>query len=69
MKKHITVSIVKVYSLKLFFYSPVSYCNFDTSMCRFVQDKRDKFDWTRRRGRTPSSRTGPSADHTSRRGK
>ncbi|XP_078360440.1 MAM and LDL-receptor class A domain-containing protein 1-like [Oculina patagonica] len=43
-------------------------CNFDTSMCGFVQDSNDKFDWTRRKGSTPSSKTGPSADHTTRNG-
>ena len=44
-------------------------CNFDVSMCDFVQDKNDKFDWTRRKGATPSSGTGPSGDHTSGKGK
>ena len=39
-------------------------CNFDSSLCGFVQDTNDKFDWTRRKGSTPSSYTGPSADHT-----
>lgn len=33
-------------------------------MCSFVQDKNDKFDWTRINGGTPSLGTGPSADHT-----
>ncbi|XP_020608618.1 MAM and LDL-receptor class A domain-containing protein 1-like [Orbicella faveolata] len=39
-------------------------CNFDTSMCGFVQDSNDDFDWTRHQGSTLSSGTGPSADHT-----
>ncbi|XP_078360420.1 MAM and LDL-receptor class A domain-containing protein 1-like isoform X2 [Oculina patagonica] len=39
-------------------------CNFDRSMCGFVQDNNDTFDWTRNRGSTSSSNTGPSADHT-----
>ena len=39
-------------------------CNFDTSMCGFVQDSNDTFDWTRHRGSTSSMYTGPSADHT-----
>ena len=39
-------------------------CNFDTSMCGFVQDSNDNFDWTQRQGSTPSTGTGPSADHT-----
>lgn len=33
-------------------------------MCGFVQDNNDTFDWTRYRGSTPSSSTGPTADHT-----
>ncbi|XP_020619343.1 MAM and LDL-receptor class A domain-containing protein 1-like [Orbicella faveolata] len=33
-------------------------------MCGFLQDKNDKFDWTRNKGGTPSTGTGPSADHT-----
>ena len=39
-------------------------CNFDVSMCGFVQDSNDKFDWTRHKGSTPSTNTGPSFDHT-----
>ena len=39
-------------------------CNFDKSMCSFVQDRNnDIFDWTRINGSTPSFGTGPSADH------
>jgi len=34
-------------------------------MCGFVQNSGDDFDWTRNQGSTPSSGTGPSADHTS----
>ncbi|XP_021371354.1 MAM and LDL-receptor class A domain-containing protein 1-like [Mizuhopecten yessoensis] len=43
-------------------------CSFDTSFCGWTQDHTDKFDWTRLRGRTQSVSTGPSADHTSKRG-
>ena len=39
-------------------------CDFDKSTCGFVQDKNDAFDWTRRKGSTPSYYTGPIADHT-----
>ncbi|XP_015779022.1 PREDICTED: MAM and LDL-receptor class A domain-containing protein 1-like [Acropora digitifera] len=40
-------------------------CNFETSTCGFIQAKNDDFDWTRRKGGTSSSGTGPSSDHTS----
>ena len=39
-------------------------CNFDVSLCGFVQGTDDKFDWTRHKGNTRSSGTGPSFDHT-----
>ena len=42
----------------------VSSCDFDESMCGFVQDQNDVFDWRRQKGSTGSSNTGPSADHT-----
>ena len=39
-------------------------CNFDRGgLCRGVsQNSNDKFDWRVRKGRTPSSGTGPSED-------
>ena len=34
-------------------------------LCQFINVRgSDDFDWTRDRGGTPSSQTGPSADHT-----
>ena len=39
-------------------------CNFDVSMCGFVQGINDKFDWTRRKESTTSDLTGPSFNHT-----
>ncbi|KAK7491886.1 hypothetical protein BaRGS_00016905 [Batillaria attramentaria] len=39
-------------------------CNFDASLCNLHQDTHDNFDWTRRSGHTPTSNTGPNADHT-----
>ena len=47
------------------FLSAAFACTFDSSMCGFTQDKNDKFDWTRNKGSTPSSPTGPSSDHSS----
>ncbi|XP_023933562.1 MAM and LDL-receptor class A domain-containing protein 1 [Lingula anatina] len=39
-------------------------CTFDKDICSFEQSQSDHFDWTRHSGRTPSSNTGPSRDHT-----
>ena len=39
-------------------------CNFDIGFCTWKQDTNDQFDWSRQRGSTASSSTGPSADHT-----
>ncbi|XP_065198014.1 MAM and LDL-receptor class A domain-containing protein 2-like [Sycon ciliatum] len=41
-----------------------SNCTFDTNQCNWQNGVQDVFDWTRRRGRTPSGGTGPSSDHT-----
>ncbi|XP_021371353.1 MAM and LDL-receptor class A domain-containing protein 1-like, partial [Mizuhopecten yessoensis] len=40
-------------------------CNFDYNFCGWTNPKNDDFDWTRQRGSTASSHTGPSTDHTS----
>ena len=38
-------------------------CNFDLNFCNWTNEAlRDDFDWIRRSGRTPSSKTGPSED-------
>ena len=40
-------------------------CNFDNGLCYgWSQSLSDVFDWTRQRGSTSSSNTGPSSDHT-----
>jgi len=40
-------------------------CNFDNGLCSgWSQSSSDDFDWTVRSGGTPSSGTGPSADHS-----
>ncbi|XP_061172151.1 MAM and LDL-receptor class A domain-containing protein 1-like [Saccostrea echinata] len=39
-------------------------CDFSTSLCDWVQDRGDKFDWSRRNSPTPSRATGPTRDHT-----
>lgn len=40
-------------------------CDFEQAdLCGYVQDKSDKFDWTRSQQTTGSSGTGPSSDHT-----
>lgn len=45
-----------------------SFCGFENDdMCGFTQEtEKDQFDWTRTKGETPSSNTGPSGDHTCR---
>ncbi|XP_019616170.1 PREDICTED: deleted in malignant brain tumors 1 protein-like isoform X2 [Branchiostoma belcheri] len=40
-------------------------CDFDVNTCNFTSDSSADFLWRRRTGRTPSSETGPSFDHTS----
>jgi len=50
--------------------SPQSSCNFDSGLCSgWRQSYSDVFDWTRNRGSTSSSGTGPSSDHTTGSGK
>lgn len=46
--------------------SPLSgNCDFETGLCGYTQTKRsDDADWELRRGSTPTSYTGPRADHT-----
>lgn len=39
-------------------------CNFETGYCKWNNSKEDDFDWTRTRGGTSSTNTGPSYDHT-----
>ena len=49
---------------------PQSSCNFDSGLCSgWRQSYSDVFDWTRNRGSTSSSGTGPSSDHTTGSGK
>uniref|UniRef100_A0A8C4RKU4 MAM domain containing 2a n=1 Tax=Erpetoichthys calabaricus TaxID=27687 RepID=A0A8C4RKU4_ERPCA len=39
-------------------------CNFDKNECEYTQDEKDKGQWIRKRGQTPTSYTGPKGDHT-----
>ncbi|XP_073705829.1 MAM and LDL-receptor class A domain-containing protein 1 isoform X2 [Garra rufa] len=39
-------------------------CDFEKDICAWTQLETDVFDWTRHRGSTPTSMTGPSSDHT-----
>ncbi|XP_015766522.1 PREDICTED: MAM and LDL-receptor class A domain-containing protein 1-like [Acropora digitifera] len=40
-------------------------CNFDADFCNWTNEvKGDDFNWTRRTGKTPSSKTGPMRDRT-----
>ncbi|XP_019641852.1 PREDICTED: MAM and LDL-receptor class A domain-containing protein 1-like [Branchiostoma belcheri] len=43
----------------------VESCDFESyRICGYTQDRTDDFDWTRRRGSTTTSGTGPTGDHT-----
>lgn len=38
-------------------------CNFDVDFCNWTNEVRtDDFNWTRKTGKTPSSKTGPAED-------
>lgn len=39
-------------------------CTFEKDKCGFKDDTSGQFMWTKHRGRTSSSGTGPSTDHT-----
>ncbi|XP_042307547.1 MAM domain-containing protein 2 isoform X1 [Sceloporus undulatus] len=39
-------------------------CTFERNECGFIQQKRNRSGWHRRRGQTPTSYTGPKGDHT-----
>ncbi len=44
-------------------------CDFETDICKWTQATNDEFNWTRRKGATPSSGTGPSQSATGAAGK
>lgn len=39
-------------------------CNFESGFCGYTNIGGDQFDWTRAKGSTPSTTTGPHNDHT-----
>ena len=39
-------------------------CNFESGLCTWQNARNDDFDWSLQKGRTASSNTGPSFDHT-----
>ena len=52
-------------STNLFPVPPSLYdCDFESGLCRWKQSTDDQFDWTRTRGPTSSTLTGPQVDHT-----
>lgn len=52
--------------MTLFFLAVGAFnCNFESNLCGWTQlQGRDAFDWSRHRGSTSSSNTGPPRDHT-----
>lgn len=47
-------------------YSVIGTCDFEVGLCTYTNDHSgaDNFDWVRHKGRTSSSGTGPTTDHT-----
>ncbi|XP_062511968.1 MAM and LDL-receptor class A domain-containing protein 1-like isoform X2 [Corticium candelabrum] len=43
---------------------PNTKCSFETNLCVWSNDVSNDVDWVMRQGRTPSSQTGPTDDHT-----
>ncbi|XP_067424960.1 MAM domain-containing protein 2 isoform X2 [Emydura macquarii macquarii] len=39
-------------------------CTFERDECVFIQERKNRSSWHRRRGQTPTSYTGPKGDHT-----
>ena len=39
-------------------------CNFEAGICKWTFDSQGKFNWTRYKGSTGTSGTGPKFDHT-----
>ena len=44
-------------------------CTFESNMCGYTQLSSDEFDWTRQKGDTDATGTGPRFDHTTGDGK
>ncbi|KAL4216700.1 hypothetical protein ACF0H5_024423 [Mactra antiquata] len=67
---HCTMTSLPVATLPLSTNAISVSCNFDNSICGYtnVQQKVDDFDWTRNRGPTGSTLTGPDTDHTTGKG-
>ena len=39
-------------------------CNFEAGICKWTFDSKGKFNWTRHKGSTGTTGTGPKFDHT-----
>lgn len=53
-----------VFIIWLVIFLSTGVCNFEKNTCSWKNLKTDDFDWLRHRGRSASSSTGPTADHT-----
>ncbi|KAK7478855.1 hypothetical protein BaRGS_00029954, partial [Batillaria attramentaria] len=63
---HVTLGLSPPHTSRLTcpLLTPAS-CDFELpTICGYTQETGDDFDWTRHRGRTASSSTGPTGDHT-----
>lgn len=48
----------------LFSGAPMLPCDFQEGFCQWFQLIDDEFHWTRNKGKTNSTNTGPNVDHT-----
>eukprot|EP00795_Rhopilema_esculentum_P012712 gene12712-3431_t len=60
-----TFLIFAIHLALLIAFTSSQNCDFERGTCSYIQSTNDTFDWSRQRGSTSSSGTGPSSDHTS----
>lgn len=60
----ITILTLKRLHLTLFLIFSVT-CDFESeNICGYIQETKSNYNWTKQKGHTPSTGTGPATDHT-----